>query len=176
MLLKGKNVSLRALEPTDLELLHSWENNTEVWNISQTLVPFSKFVLHQYLESQHLDIFTTKQLRLVIVNSANIPVGLIDLFDFDPQNKRAGVGVLISNETDRGKGYSKSALNVFLKYIFDHLGLHQVYANVGVSNKASIGLFLSLHFEEVGVKKDWIKNGDSYEDEILFQCFSITNK
>jgi diamine N-acetyltransferase len=172
MLLKGGDIELRALEPTDLELLYTWENNTEIWNVSQTLVPFSKFVLHQYLENQHLDIFSSKQLRLVIINSENIAIGLIDLFDFDPYNKRAGVGVMISNKKDRGQGFAKKALSIFLEYIFDYLSLNQIYANVGVSNKASIALFSSLGFIQVGIKKDWFKKGDSYEDEILFQCFS----
>ena len=170
MFLKGDDIQLRALEPNDLDLLYTWENNSEIWNVSQTLVPFSKFVLRQYLENQHLDIYTTKQLRLVIVNSNNIPVGLIDLFDFDPQNSRAGIGILISDEKDRGKGYSKSALKILLDYAFNHLDLHQVYANVGVDNIPSIGLFTGLNFKEIGVKKDWIKNGVSFQDEILFQC------
>jgi diamine N-acetyltransferase len=170
MLLKGEDIQLRALEPNDLELLYTWENNSEVWNVSQTLVPFSKFVLHQYLENQHLDIFATKQLRLVIVNSNNVSVGLIDLFEFDPQNSRAGIGILIADEKNRGKGYSKSALKIFLNYAFNHLGLHQVYANVGSQNTASITLFSGLGFKEAGVKKDWIKNGISFHDEILFQC------
>ena len=45
MLLLGKKVTLRALEPSDLDLIYSWENNPDVWEISHTLVPFSKFVL-----------------------------------------------------------------------------------------------------------------------------------
>ena len=169
MLLKGEEIQLRALEPNDLDLLYTWENNPEIWNISNTIVPFSKFVLHQYLKNQHLDFFTTKQLRLVILDPNSNPIGLIDLFDFDPKNSRAGIGVLISDKKNRGKGYSRSAMKILLEYTFNHLGLHQVYANVGSENKLSINLFSSLNFKEVGVKKDWIKNGTAFQDEILFQ-------
>ena len=170
MLLKNNHIQLRALEPNDLDMLYTWENNPEIWNVSQTLVPFSKFVLHKYLENQHLDIYTTKQLRLVIVDLKNTPVGLIDLFDFDPYNSRAGLGILIADKNNRGQGYSKYALKLFLEYVFNHLGLHQVFANVTSDNKISIDLFSSLNFKKIGIKKDWIKKGKSYQDEILFQC------
>ena len=170
MLLKNNHIQLRALEPNDLDMLYTWENNPEIWNVSQTLVPFSKFVLHKYLENQHLDIYTTKQLRLVIVDLKNTPVGLIDLFDFDPYNSRAGIGILIADKNNRGQGYSKYALKLFLEYAFNHLGLHQVFANVISDNKISIDLFSSLNFKKIGIKKDWIKKGKSFQDEILFQC------
>ena len=91
------------------------------------------------------------------------------MFDFDPKNSRAGIGILIADNKNRGKGYSRSAMKILLEYTFNHLGLHQVYANVGSDNKLSINLFSSLNFKIVGVKKDWIKNGSTFQDEILFQ-------
>ena len=121
MLLSGEKVSLRALEPSDLDLIYSWENNPDVWEISHTLVPFSKFVLTQYLKTQHLDIYTSKQLRLVVMDKNSLAIGLIDLFEFEPTHKRAGVGILVdvnSNKIDIKKsielifGVKVSAVNV----------------------------------------------------------------
>jgi len=48
MLSYGK-VRLRSLEPEDLELLYLWENDPSIWKVSNTLVPFSRFILRQYL-------------------------------------------------------------------------------------------------------------------------------
>lgn len=169
MLLQDGNIKLRALEPTDLELLYSWENNTDVWSVSNTVTPFSKFVLYQYLESQHLDVYTTKQLRLLIEDNVGRPVGLVDLFDFDPKNLRAGLGILINDQKERGKGYSKGALQLLIEYGFNHLGLYQIYVNVGVQNQISLNLFKSLGFVEVGIKKGWIKTPNGFEDEVLLQ-------
>ncbi len=168
MLLKGSNIKLRALEPSDLELIYSWENNTKVWEISNTLVPFSKFVLKQYLETQHLDIYTTKQLRLVLVDKNNDAVGLIDLFEFEPKHKRAGVGILI-DANQRGKGYAREALDLLEDYCFNHLDLKQVYANIGVDNLVSLNIFESLGYQKVGIKKEWIKTRHGFIDEILYQ-------
>lgn len=168
-MLKGAQIELRALEPTDLELLYTWENNPSIWKVSNTTVPFSKFVLHQYLESQHLDIFTTKQLRLVIQTKDGVPIGLIDVFDFDPLNLRAGLGILITNETYRGQGNAKESIRLMLDYLFEHLSLHQVYVNIEASNQASLELFKGLGFNKVGVKKDWNRRGSLFEDELIFQ-------
>src|SRR3954465_7504565 len=140
MQLVGELIQLRALEPSDLQNLYEWENDSTVWTVSGTLAPFSKFILEEYLKNSHQDIFTTKQLRLMIVLSVsdddgeldNEPrsIGCIDLFDFDPKNKKAGVGILISNQAHRGKGYAKEALHLMIDYGFNVLDLHQLYANV----------------------------------------------
>ena len=59
-------IRLRALEPEDLECLYQWENDMDLWEVSDTLTPFSLFTLKKYIETCHLDIYTTKQLRLMI--------------------------------------------------------------------------------------------------------------
>lgn len=168
MLFKGEKISLRALEPTDLELIYFWENDPEVWEVSHTLTPFSKFVLTQYLETQHLDIYTSKQLRLVAIDKNRRPIGLIDLFDFDPKHKRAGVGVLVNKDV-RGRGVAKEALELMQDYCFNHLDLNQLYANIGCDNAKSISLFENLGYEKVGVKKAWIKTSEGFTDEALYQ-------
>ena len=171
MFLVSKKVSLRALEPTDLDFIYSWENNSNVWEISSTLVPFSKFVLTQYLETQHLDIYTSKQLRLVVLDEKKNTVGLIDLFDFDFKHKRAGIGILI-NTNFRGKGYAKAALEILEDYCFNHLDLNQIYANIVIDNLISKKLFEELGYQKVGVKKDWIKTSKGYVSEVLYQKIS----
>ena len=83
--LTGEKVYLRALEPDDLEFLFSVENNEEFWEVSSTSTPYSRFILKQYLENAHKDIYEVKQLRLVICEKNGSPTGFIDLFDFDPK-------------------------------------------------------------------------------------------
>lgn len=172
--LKNNTILLRALEPEDLEFLYSCENNTEVWHVSNTLVPYSKFVLKQYLENAHLDIYTAKQLRLIIapVEKTNEPIGAIDLFDFDPYHQRAGIGILINQKADRKKGFAKAALELLIPYCFDHLNLHQLYCNIADDNKKSIKLFKKAGFKECGVKKDWLRTADGYMDERVYQLIN----
>ena len=130
--LKGEHIYLRALEPEDLEFIHEIENNEDIWEISNTQTPYSKYLIKQYLENAHKDIFEVKQLRLVISSYTNEALGMIDLFDFDFKNSRAGIGVLVKDSINRKKGFGKEALQLLINYSFKHLNLHQLYCNLNI--------------------------------------------
>ena len=168
--LENQSISLRAPELEDLDLLYIWENEPSVWQVSGTLTPFSRFVLKQYLEHAGKDIYEVKQMRLMIqLKSNNRPVGAVDLFDFDPHHRRAGIGILIAEASDRRKGYAREALETVTSYCFDILHLHQVYCNIAAGNSGSIKLFKEAGFEECGRKREWLFDGSSYKDELLYQ-------
>jgi diamine N-acetyltransferase len=167
--LQGNFIKLRALEPEDLEFLFQIENNEIFWEVSHTQTPFSKFVLKNYLENAHLDIYETKQLRLIIEEKSNAnKVGMIDLFDFNPQHKRAGIGILIHPDSQQ-KGFASEALSILIQYAFTHLHLHQLFANILTDNEKSLQLFMKYSFKKVGIKKEWIFSEGKMKDEILFQ-------
>ena len=172
MNLKGEHIYLRALEPTDLDTLYKWENNPAIWTVSNTLAPFSKFVLEQYLVNAHEDIFTTKQIRLMICLHDNTPIGTIELFDFDAHHSRVGIGIMIE-ETAENKSYATQALNLLCDYCFEVLMVKQVYCNIAASNQKSLHLFTKLGFTQAGVKKQWNKIApNTFEDEYILQLIS----
>ncbi len=169
MNLQGQHISLRALEPADLEVLYKWENNPAIWKVSNTLAPFSKFVLEQYLVNAHEDIFTAKQIRLLICDKENMPIGTIEVFDFDALNSRVGIGIMIEDNS-QNKGYAHDALEVLIKYCFEILMLKQIYCNISASNERSVHLFKKLGFTEAGLKKSWNKIAqNTFEDEFILQ-------
>jgi len=168
--LKGEKVFLRALEPEDLEVLFSIENEESLWEVSNTQTPFSKYLLQQYIENSHRDIYEVKQLRLAICNSIDTTVlGFIDLFDFEPKHNRAGVGIVIFSEENKNKGFASEALKLLCNYAFVHLNMHQLYANITQGNNASIKLFEHQGFKKIGIKEDWIRSNGKFKNEILFQ-------
>ncbi len=171
--LNGEHIRLRALEPDDLDFLYELENNVGIWEISGTTTPYSRHVLKQYLDNAHRDIYEVKQLRLCICDEIDKRIGLIDLFDFDPKNRRAGMGIVILVDKNRNKGLGSEAIRLLTEYAFSTLALRQIYANVVVGNDASIHLFKKLGFLEVGIKKDWIFSNGVYKDEIMFQKIKI---
>ena len=146
--LKGKNIFLRALEPEDINYLFSIENNEKYWSISDSQIPFSRYLLNRYLKNSNMDIYEAKQLRLVITDFQNNTIGLIDLFDIDFKNTRAGVAIII-NEKMRSKGFAKEALELLIQYSKTHLSLHQLYCNILEDNSHSINLFKSVEFKPV---------------------------
>lgn len=172
--LKGENIKLRAIEPSDLDVLYEWENNPANWIVSNTTAPFSKHVLQKYIANSHLDIYEAKQLRLMIVRSTPSPgereiIGAVDLFDFDPLNLRAGVGILIGREEDRMKGIATETLSILCDYAFQSLNLHQLYCNISEDNEASLRLFRKSGFIEIGKKADWLRKDKSWLNVILLQ-------
>ena len=170
MTLQGEHMYLRALEPSDLDFLYQLENDESIWEVSNTTTPYSKFVLKQYLDNAHRDIYEVKQLRLAIyLKSKEAVIGLIDLFDFEPKHKRVGLGIGIASEEERGKGYAAEAIQLTCKYAFAHLDVHQLYANITSDNKKSIHLFGKLGFQKSGVKKDWIFSEGTFKNELLYQ-------
>ena len=170
--LLGKKVKLRALEPEDLDFLFEVENNTNFWEVSSTQVPFSRYMLKKYLENAHQDIYEAKQVRMVIEEiSNNKTVGLIDLFDFNPQHKRAGIGVLIHEQYQKA-GFASEALALLIPYCFKTLHLHQLFANITPDNQHSIALFMGHGFKNNGEKKDWLYVNGAFKNELIFQLMN----
>ena len=171
--LTGRRVRLRAIEPEDEDILFRWENDQKFWQVSNTLAPFSRHILRQYLEQAHLDIFQTRQLRLVIeVTEPEKPVGLIDLFDFDPHHRRAGIGILIGETEEWGKGYAKEALHILLEYVFTVLLLNQVYCSIDETNAASMHLFRNAGFRVTGIREQWNRTQSGWSNEWFLQMTS----
>lgn len=173
MFIRGQSVYLRALEPSDAEILYRWENNTALWPVSFTQAPYSYFVLEEYVNAAHQDIYTNKQLRLMICAVADDkPIGIADLFEFDPQHGRCGVGIYI-DENARRQGYATEVIGLIRDYAFSVLHLKQVFAHVGAGNAASLALFARSGFEKAGLKKSWNKTGlNQYEDVWFLQCLN----
>ncbi len=163
------NIQLRPLEPEDIKILYEWENNTLVWEVSNTKTPFSKYILTQYLKESHRDIYEAKQLRLIIQTLKGEAVGAVDLFDFDPFHQRAGVGILIHKTEERQKGFASDALEALCNYSKNVLGIHLLYANITADNKTSIHLFQKLNFKISGTKTEWIKSPSGWKDELFLQ-------
>jgi diamine N-acetyltransferase len=165
-------IKLRAIEPSDIEYIYQWENNPENWAVSYTYAPFSKDVLKAYIENAGQDIYTTRQLRLMIDLEANgntQTIGCVDLFDFEPRHQRAGVGILIGKHSYRKNGYASEALQQLISYAFSTLNLNQLFCNIAVDNSASLGLFTKYGFTITGTKKQWLHINNNWVDEHTLQ-------
>ena len=165
----GKKIILRALEPDDLSFLYLVENDVENWEVSETKIPFSKYLLQEYLDSITDDITKSGQLRLVIHNrETSSSIGFIDLFNFDAINRRCGVGIFINSE-NRKNGIGNESLNMLINYCKKTLNLHQLYCDIQSNNIDSIKFFERNGFVKTGVKKDWSVSADVFTDVYFYQ-------
>ena len=165
----GDKCTLRALEPSDLELLYLWENDTEVWRVSGSCAPVSRERLQHFIEEQSYDIYATRQMRLII-ESDGVAIGSLDIVEFDPQNSRFGIGILIYAAENRRMGFARSAIEAIKEYGRTTLFVNQIWVSVAEDNKPSIELFRSCNFEQCGLRKAWLRRAEGYVDELEFQC------
>ena len=169
MNLIGQQIRLRSLEIEDLDFLYDIENDESFWELSGTQSPFSKDILREYIKNAKQDISEAGQYRFVISSEeTNTALGLIDLFDYNKQHSRAGVGILVHPE-HQNKGYGSEALSLLISYCKKELRLHQLYADVLENNTVSLRLFEKHGFQKVGIKKDWIYYHNSFKNEIILQ-------
>jgi diamine N-acetyltransferase len=193
--LRGERVWLRGVEPGDLEFMFRWENDPEMWRYGDTEAPYSREVLRQFIENQRqYDIFTNEQMRFVICRRegsgggsdcgggalaeggsgdspahCGVPIGFIDLFDLDPADQSAGVGLVICDEADRGKGYASEAVDLLVAYSERVLELRRLYCNIRPENFSCIRLFRGKQFVQLGKPEGQSSQNGAQKDEIILQ-------
>lgn len=164
-------ISLRALEPIDVDTLYQWENDPSLWSVGVTLAPYSRKQLWDYVNNYDSDIYSAKQLRLMItLNENNKTIGTLDLCDFDAANSRCGVGILISSEFQR-HGYGLRTLELTTRYCRETYSLHQLFSTVAADNIPSRRLFEKAGYRISGRFRSWLRKADSYTDAYLYQKF-----
>ncbi len=172
-LLKNDKIILRPLEPEDLDLLYKWENDSAIWSSGNTMSPYSRYVLKEYIAQSHLNIYDLKQLRLMIeLCREGKAAGMVDLYDFDPHNKKAGVGILLDPEF-QGNGIATESLRLLTEYAFSFLKLHQLYAYIAITNSRSKDLFIRSGFSVSGKMKDWISTESGFRDVFILQKLAM---
>lgn len=171
-LLKNDKILLRALEPEDLDSLYKWENDSSIWSSGNTMSPYSRYVLKEYISQSHLNIYDQKQLRLMVeLRETAKAIGIVDIYDFDSHNRKAGVGILLDLEYQRN-GIATEAIQLLTDYAFSFLKIHQLYAYIAITNEPSKALFLRCGFTVSGTLCDWISTENGFTDVLVLQRFS----
>lgn len=162
------SVKLRAMEPEDLDLLYRIENDAQLWDVGTTNVPYSRYTLHDYIASASGDIYTDRQLRLIVEDEAGNTLGIADLADFDPRHRRAEVGIVIE-QPYRQKGFALAALSELHRYARRVLLLHQLYAVISAGNQAALNLFRKAGYQSIATLPQWLCTENGYSDAVCMQ-------
>ncbi len=97
-----------------------------------------------------------------------LPYGCVDLYNYDPINRRCAVGIIIATE-HRRKGHALAMLQALKKMAADNYRLHTIYADIAATNTASIALFQKAGFDECGRFKEWLKTDSHFVDNVRMQ-------
>ena len=151
---QGNGIRLRAPEPEDLEVMFRFENATDVWEMSNTTGPYSRFQLKQYIEQTQNDLFADRQLRLMIENGNRQVVGMVDVCSFDPLHNRAEVGIMV-DKSCRRQGIGRNALALLedtVSVIWEFISCLPISLWKTVPSRR---LFAACGYKESAVLKEW---------------------
>lgn len=175
-MLTGKRIRLRAMEPEDLDVLYTLENDDSLWCYGSSNVPYSRYVLRGFIADSRNDIYADGQLRMMMERLTDGAVlGCVDLVNFDARHRRAEVGIVVLGAFQRA-GFAKEALTLLMRYADFHLGMRQLYAYVSTTNLAAKSLFAGSGFCEVCVIRDWLCRKADYRDAVFFQRVFVESK
>ena len=167
MIIQGDAFRLRQAEKSDIQAIFQWENDVVNWFVSDTLAPYTLADIEEFILDRN-DIFMSGQMRMIIEDESINPIGCIDFFDFNPKNRRVGIGILI-DEKHRGKGFGKKAVKLATIFALESLDVKGVYAEVAESNIGSQRIFEGCGYEKSGIKLSWLWDGDAYQNQIFYQ-------
>lgn len=95
-----------------------------------------------------------------------LPYGCIDLYNYDPLNRRCAVGIMVASEYRR-EGYALAMLQALERQ--QAASLHTLYADIAATNTASLALFQKAGYQQVGCFREWLVVDDKYIDTIRVQ-------
>ncbi len=166
-------IYVRALEPEDLEFFYQVENSIENWRWGSQNNLLSRYDLKRFIDSSHQNIFESGQKRFAVCDrQTDQIIGSLDLFDFDLHSRRIAVGMIIYDPHRRGAGVGQEMLDWAVKFCFEELSLHQIYAEIQSSNIACLSLFTKYGFSHCGTKKDWILHAGEFQSVESYQLIS----
>lgn len=169
MYLENEHIRLRALEPQDATLVYMWENDSSLWPHGCTQAPLSLVQVRNYIDTYDADLYSSRQLRLMIESVEDgVVMGMVDMYDFDPMHRRAGIGIMIAPQ-HRGRGIGRMSLELLARYAYERLGMHQLWCVTAVGNASAIAMFRSAGYDSCGRLRSWIRIGESYEDALMMQ-------
>lgn len=160
-------IKLRELNLNDTDFILEIENNKDIWKVSHTTTPFTRSEIESFITQDIVDGLLNEQKRWIIT-ADKISCGCIDLFDYNKQNSRAGIGIVILPKY-QNKGIASIALTDFLKSCKTNLNLHQIYCSITEDNTNSIKLFTKHGFNETGIRKEWTYYKGEFFDELFYQ-------
>jgi len=166
MIIKGKKVTLRAIERNDLELLHKWSNDPEInymlggWHFPSSMQDQEKWFTSLSLGSNNQKFaIDTPELGLI---------GMANLVDINWKDRNAFHGMLLGDKETRGKGYGIDTVMTINRYAFEELGLMRMNTTIISCNEPSIGVYTKkCGWIIEGIKKNHYFRKNQWWDETI---------
>ncbi|MDD2608887.1 MAG: GNAT family protein [Giesbergeria sp.] len=167
MNIKGKIVTLRAPELSDVPVLHEWSNDPEIWKmLGGWHFPFSSKSTEEWVKSRK-DNNLTDHVFCIETPDEGV-IGTANIVNIDWKNKNAFHGMMIGKKNLRGKGYALDALFSIMRYAFMDLGLHRLDGDMIEYNTRSIEFYIKKGgWKHEGIRKNWFYRDGRFYDKVI---------
>lgn len=166
MNIKGNKVLLRAIEKSDLDILHKWANDTDLQDIIGNIhFPSSKSYHEFWYENLQKDSLNQ---RLAIETANDGLIGISSIMQIDWRNNHAWHGIFLGDVDIRGKGYGIDTVMATMRYAFEEMHMERLDGSIIEYNKPSYSMYCNkLGWKEEGRKKNYYFRKGKYWDQII---------
>lgn len=154
-MLQGKKARLRPKQLSDAPRDYAWSQDQELCQLEATVpiaVPFPDYLRLYSLELSY-DSRRCQRFAIEALNGEHI--GNCMVYQIDPQNGEAELGILIGQREYWDRGYGTEAVELLLKYIFSTTQLHRVYLHTLAWNQRARRCFEKCGFLPTGEEPRW---------------------
>lgn len=119
-----------------------------------------------WIERTAVELAAGERFSLVVDRDGDA-IGVIELTEPSPRDRRAMVGTWIGSE-HRGTGVNAESKALVLHLAFAILGLRRVGAYADVENTRSQRALEKIGFAREGLLRRWHRHGDAYRDVVVY--------
>jgi len=162
--LQGNKVTLRPGVESDIYYLSKWYNDVELnrlagWSNSRVTPDKLRYNISRS--------FGYDPMNLMIDDEEGKPIGTIQLYDFNEQDRNCKLGIRIGDRDYWGKGYGEDAIRTLLEYAFMKLDLYRVTLKVYEYNERAVRCYLKCGFRQEGRTRQSAYIDGEFYDEII---------
>jgi RimJ/RimL family protein N-acetyltransferase len=103
----------------------------------------------------------------MIESKEGTPIGTIQLYDFNEQDKNCKLGIRIGDKNYWSKGYGEDAVKTLLEYAFTKIDIYRVTLKVYEYNERAVRCYLKCGFQTEGRTRQSANIDGKYYDEII---------
>ncbi len=164
----GERVSLRAIEPDDLDRYLVWVNDPEVTRWLALRYPIGREAEREILARLTRANGYGDAAFAVEDRATGEHLGTISLFDAKPESRVAEIGIFLGAKDRWGEGFGYDALVTLLRFGFWEMNLRRVELSVLDGNTRAKVLYERVGFEAAGRRPGhWYKHGAPLDDFVM---------
>lgn len=178
----GKRIKIRKLKLSDVQDIHENIKEKEItkWTINIPH-PYPKEGAKSFIKSSHYRLRKKKgyDFGIVLKNTGKV-IGGISLTNLDWENKNAEVGYWLGKKY-WGKGLTTEAVKLILKFGFEKLKLHRIYAHLFEENIGSKRVLEKCGFKLEAIIRETRFRYNKWHNELTYGILkkeyeNLTNK